>query len=336
MTSIQNKVTVIGTTSWGITLACLIANKNISVDIWARTKNEAQSIQNDREDKKHLPGITLPKSITINHDLESCIKNSKYILLAVPSHSFRDNMINLINYLNDNQVIISATKGIEIKTNKRMSEVAAEYISYNQNNTFSVLSGPNLAKEIANGLPASSVIASLSSETAQDIQNMLTTKTFRVYRSSDVTGVELCGSLKNIIAIGAGIVDGLNFGNNAKSALVTRGLAEIKRFAMAYNAQETTFYGLAGIGDLMTTISSDYSRNRYVGEQLAMGNNIDSITNNMTNVAEGINTTKAIYSISLSKNIEMPITSMVYQIIFENLSPMDAFSALMDRELTAE
>ena len=165
---------------------------------------------------------------------------------------------------------------------------------------------------------------------------MLTTKTFRVYRSSDVTGVELCGSLKNIIAIGAGIVDGLNFGNNAKSALVTRGLAEIKRFAMAYNAQETTFYGLAGIGDLMTTISSDYSRNRYVGEQLAMGNNIDSITNNMTNVAEGINTTKAIYSISLSKNIEMPITSMVYQIIFENLSPMDAFSALMDRELTAE
>ena len=336
MTSMQNKVTVMGTTSWGITLACLLAKKNIPVDIWTRTEIEAQSIRNDREDKKHLPGITLPKSITINHDLESCIKNSKYILLAVPSHSFRDNMINLINYLNDNQVIISATKGIEIKTNKRMSEVAAEYISYNQNNTFSVLSGPNLAKEIANGLPASSVIASLSSETAQDIQYILTTKTFRVYRSSDVTGVELCGSLKNIIAIGAGIVDGLNFGNNAKSALVTRGLAEIKRFAMTYNAQETTFYGLAGIGDLMTTISSDYSRNRYVGEQLAMGNNIDSITNNMTNVAEGINTTKAIYSISLSKNIEMPITSMVYQIIFENLSPMDAFSALMDRELTAE
>ncbi len=336
MTSIQNKVTVMGTTSWGITLACLLANNNIPVDIWTRTEIEAQSIQNDREDKRHLPGITLPKNITINHNLESCMKNSKYILLAVPSHSFRDNMINLISYLNDNQIIISATKGIEIKTNKRMSEVAAEYISYKQNNTFSVLSGPNLAKEIANGLPASSVIASLSNETAQDIQNILTTKTFRIYRSSDVTGIELCGSLKNIIAIGAGIVDGLNFGNNAKSALVTRGLAEIKRFAMAYNAQETTFYGLAGIGDLMTTISSDYSRNRYVGEQLAMGNNIDSITNNMTNIAEGINTTKAIYSISQSKNIEMPITSMVYQIIFENLPPMDAFSALMDRELTAE
>ena len=336
MTSIQNKVTVIGTTSWGITLACLIANKNISVDIWARTKNEAQSIQNDREDKKHLPGITLSKNITISHDLESCIKNSKYILLAVPSHSFRNNMISLSNYLDNSHTIISATKGIEIETNKRMSEVAAEYISNIQNTTFSVLSGPNLAKEVANGLPASSVIASLSNTTAENIQNLLTTKTFRIYRSSDVVGVELCGSLKNIIAIGAGIVDGLNFGNNAKSALVTRGLTEIKRFAMAYNAQETTFYGLAGIGDLMTTISSDYSRNRYVGEQLAMGNNIDSITNNMTNVAEGINTTKAIYSISQSKNIEMPITSMVYQIIFENLSPMDAFSALMDRELTAE
>ena len=336
MTSIQNKVTVIGTTSWGITLACLIANKNISVDIWARTKNEAQSIQNDREDKKHLPGITLSKNITISHDLESCIKNSKYILLAVPSHSFRNNMISLSNYLDNSHTIISATKGIEIETNKRMSEVAAEYISNIQNTTFSVLSGPNLAKEVANGLPASSVIASLSNTTAENIQNLLTTKTFRIYRSSDVVGVELCGSLKNIIAIGAGIVDGLNFGNNAKSALVTRGLAEIKRFAMAYNAQETTFYGLAGIGDLMTTISSDYSRNRYVGEQLAMGNNIDSITNNMTNVAEGINTTKAIYAISQEKNIEMPITSMVYQIIFENLSPMDAFSALMDRELTAE
>ena len=336
MTSIQNKVTVIGTTSWGITLGCLIANKNISVDIWARTKNEAQSIQNDREDKKHLPGITLSKNITISHDLESCIKNSKYILLAVPSHSFRNNMISLSNYLDNSHTIISATKGIEIETNKRMSEVAAEYISNIQNTTFSVLSGPNLAKEVANGLPASSVIASLSNTTAENIQNLLTTKTFRIYRSSDVVGVELCGSLKNIIAIGAGIVDGLNFGNNAKSALVTRGLAEIKRFAMAYNAQETTFYGLAGIGDLMTTISSDYSRNRYVGEQLAMGNNIDSITNNMTNVAEGINTTKAIYAISQEKNIEMPITSMVYQIIFENLSPMDAFSALMDRELTAE
>ena len=336
MTSIQNKVTVIGTTSWGITLACLIANKNISVDIWARTKNEAQSIQNDREDKKHLPGITLSKNITISHDLESCIKNSKYILLAVPSHSFRNNMISLANYLDNSHTIISATKGIEIETNKRMSEVAAEYISNIQNTTFSVLSGPNLAKEVANGLPASSVIASLSNTTAENIQNLLTTKTFRIYRSSDVVGVELCGSLKNIIAIGAGIVDGLNFGNNAKSALVTRGLAEIKRFAMAYNAQETTFYGLAGIGDLMTTISSGYSRNRYVGEQLAMDNNIDSITNNMTNVAEGINTTKAIYAISQEKNIEMPITSMVYQIIFENLSPMDAFSALMDRELTAE
>ena len=336
MTSMQNKVTVMGTTSWGITLACLLANKNTPVDIWTRTEIEAQSIQNDREDKKHLPGITLSKNITISHDLESCIKNSKYILLAVPSHSFRNNMISLANYLDNSHTIISATKGIEIETNKRMSEVAAEYISNIQNTTFSVLSGPNLAKEVANGLPASSVIASLSNTTAENIQNLLTTKTFRIYRSSDVVGVELCGSLKNIIAIGAGIVDGLNFGNNAKSALVTRGLAEIKRFAMAYNAQETTFYGLAGIGDLMTTISSGYSRNRYVGEQLAMDNNIDSITNNMTNVAEGINTTKAIYAISQEKNIEMPITSMVYQIIFENLSPMDAFSALMDRELTAE
>ena len=336
MTDPQNKVTVIGTTSWGITLACLIANKNIPVDIWARTENEAHIIENNREDKKHLPGINLPRSITIKHSLESCIKNSTYILLAVPSHTFRENIINITNYLNDTHILISATKGIEIETNKRMSEVASEYISHDLSTKFSVLSGPNLAKEIANGLPASSVVASMSGTTAQNIQNLLTTKTFRVYRSSDVAGVELCGSLKNIIAIAAGIVDGLNFGNNAKSALVTRGLAEIKRFAMAYNAQESTFYGLAGIGDLMTTISSAYSRNRHVGEQLATGNNIESITNNMTNVAEGINTTKAIYSISQSKNIEMPITSMVYRIIFENLPPMDAFSELMDRELTAE
>ena len=332
----HNKVSVIGTTSWGITLACLIASKNIPVNIWARTESEAQIIQNDREDKKHLPGVMFPNSITIDHDLDSVLENSKYILLAVPSHTFRDNMINLSNYINDSHVIVSATKGIETETNKRMSEIASEYISNDQNTTFSVLSGPNLAKEIANGLPASSVIASLSDKTAQDIQNLLTTKTFRVYRSSDVTGVELCGSLKNIIAIAAGIVDGLNFGNNAKSALVTRGLAEIKRFAMAHNAQETTFYGLAGIGDLMTTISSSYSRNRYVGEQLATGNNINSITKNMTNVAEGINTTQAIYSISQSKNIEMPITSMVHRIIFENLTPMAAFSELMERELTAE
>lgn len=336
MTDTQNKVTVIGTTSWGITLACLIANKNIPVDIWARTENEAQIIENEREDKKHLPGVSLPRSITIKHSLESCIENSTYILLAVPSHTFRENMINITNYLNDSHIIISATKGIEIETNKRMSEVASEYIGHDLSTKFSVLSGPNLAKEIANGLPASSVIASMSSTTAQNIQNLLTSKTFRVYRSSDVAGVELCGSLKNIIAIAAGIVDGLNFGNNAKSALVTRGLAEIKRFAMAYNAQESTFYGLAGIGDLMTTISSAYSRNRHVGEQLATGNNIESITNNMTNVAEGINTTKAIYSISQSKNIEMPITSMVYRIIFENLTPINAFSELMDRELTAE
>lgn len=336
MTDTQNKITVLGTTSWGITLASLIAKKNIAVDLWARTEKEAYEIELAREDKTHLPGIILPSLITVKYSLESCVENSKYILIAVPSHSFRENILNLSKYLNDTQILISATKGIEINTNKRMSEVAAEYISDFQYSNFSVLSGPNLAKEIANGLPASSVIASSNHTTALEIQKLITTSNFRVYTSSDVPGVELCGSLKNIIAIAAGILDGLQFGNNAKSALVTRGLSEIKRFAMAYNAQEATFYGLAGIGDLMTTISSSYSRNRYVGEQLSKGESINTITTNMTNVAEGINTTQAIYSMSQSKNIAMPITSMVYRILFDNLPPMVAFTELMDRELTSE
>lgn len=330
------KVAVVGTTTWGTTLGILLARSNLPVTLLCRTSEEAEALNSEREHRRFLPGVRFPDGLTVSADVEAELSQVQLIILAVPSDRLRQNIRSIRDYLPANPLVLSVAKGLELPDGKRMSQILEEELPPHHQPGICALSGPNLAWEIVQGLPASTVVAGRDASKTACVQEILMSSTFRVYTSDDLIGVELGGTLKNIIALGAGIADGLKMGDNGKSALITRGLAEITRLGVAAGAQPMTFAGLAGLGDIVATCASPLSRNRYVGEQLAQGRTWPEIRASMDNVAEGVNTTVAALKMAAELNVEMPIAQMTYRVLFEGLPPQKAITELMGRPPRSE
>ncbi|MFC1708863.1 NAD(P)H-dependent glycerol-3-phosphate dehydrogenase [Candidatus Omnitrophota bacterium] len=329
----KQTIAVLGDGGWGTTLSILLANKGYSVCLWGAFSDYVKSLKKKRENFIFLKGIKIPKKILITPDIKVALDHAQAVILAIPSQYLRSVLRKLKGQNLGGRKFLSATKGIEQGSLMRMSEVVSKELGKID---LAVLSGPNIAQEIARGKPAVTVVASGNKKTACYFQDLLMSKNLRVYTNSDVVGVELGGSLKNIIALACGISDGLNLGTNAKAALLTRGLVEISRLGVKMGAKRETFSGVSGLGDLVTTCSSPYSRNRSVGEQIARGAKLTSITKKMSMVAEGILTTKAAYGLSKKHKAEMPITKEIYQVLCKNKSPQRAVNDLMRREKKPE
>ncbi len=329
----NEKIAVLGDGGWGTTLAILLAKKGYPVSLWSAFSDYAQFLQKRRENVKFLPQFKIPQTVDITADAKEAVRCAATVVVAIPSQFVRKTLSKFKDINFSGCIVVSAVKGIENKSLKRISEIIKEESSADK---VCVLSGPTIALEVAKEIPTSAVIACQSTAIAEKVQDIFITERFRVYTSTDVAGVELGGSLKNIIAIAAGISDGLGFGTNAKAALFTRGLVEIKRLGMAMGAQEETFDGLSGIGDLMTTCISPYSRNRHVGEEIAQGKTLTEIVQGMEQIAEGIYTAESAYQLAKKYNIQMPITEQVYKVLFENKNPLQAVTDLMTRERKRE
>ncbi len=330
------RVTVVGTTSWGTTLAILLANNGSDVALWARTEEEASALREAGENPRLPPGSTFPPGLRVTSSLADAAPNADMVVVSVPSRSLRENMRAVRPHLTDGAIVLSATKGMEIESARRMSEVMEEELPEQLHDRIAVLSGPNLAREIVRGMPASTVIASRSEDVALRAQELFMSPAFRVYTNGDVIGVELGGALKNIIALGAGICDGLGYGDNGKAAFITRGLVEMTRLAVAAGANPLTLAGLAGLGDLVATCSSPLSRNRHVGEQLAAGLRLDEVLTSMQNVAEGIDTTRAALTLASRLGVDMPLTQAISAVLFRGVEPRSAVAELMGRAPRSE
>ncbi|MCO5218406.1 MAG: NAD(P)-dependent glycerol-3-phosphate dehydrogenase [Thermomicrobiales bacterium] len=331
MQTAVSKLVVIGSGAWGTTLALVADRAGTETTLLARNQEDYEVFSESRRHPRSLPGIALPDSLMVSMDTERVLADADIVLLAIPSQKLRTGVLPIAPLLNG-KIVASAAKGIEIGTSLLPTQILQEVLGEGSGASICALSGPNLANEIAQGKPATTVIASTDTEAAATVQRALMGPTFRVYTSPDVIGVQIGGALKNIVAIGAGIGDGLQAGDNAKAAFMTRGIAEIARLGMALGADPLTFAGLSGIGDLICTCSSDLSRNHRVGVRLASGESLGSILNSMGEVAEGVDTTRATVKMARDLRIEMPISEEMYQVMFEGKSPLDAVIALMGRE----
>ena len=327
---------VVGATTWGTTLAAVMAGGGRPVVLLTRNPQERDSLQAARENSRFLPGVAFPQSLRVSGDPSESLRRAPLAVIAVPSDRLRENARRLAGHLRPETVVVNATKGLELPTALRMSQVLEQELPSAAHSGICSLSGPNLAKEIAQGKLATTVVASGSHGAAEAAQEALLSPRLRVYTSDDLVGVELGGALKNIVALGAGICDGLDFGENAKAAFITRGLAEITRLGVAAGAHPMTFAGLAGVGDVIATCASRLSRNRFVGEQLALGRSWPEIRASMDNVAEGVNATEAALKLAERLDVEMPITQTTYQILYEDLSPREAAIQLMQRPVGSE
>ncbi len=330
------KIAIIGTTIWGKTLGVVLAHKGLQVRLWARTEQEATGLSAVGPNPTLLSGITFPNQLSITTSLSEALADAKAVILAVPSQAMRQNIRLVKGYLEKSMLVVSAAKGLEIGSEKRMSEVIAEEIDPRFWSNVCVLSGPNLSKEILHGLPAATVVAAGSEAVARIAQRLLTTSKLCVYTNTDVIGVELGGALKNIIALGAGMADGLGYGDNAKAAFITRGLTEMTALGVALGASPLTFSGLAGLGDLIATCASPLSRNHYVGVELTNGRSLKEITDSMAGVAEGVSTTIAAWNLAQRLELEMPITEKIYQVLYQGLDPRRAVAELMEAEVKHE
>ncbi len=329
-------VAVVGATTWGATLAVLAARAGVPVRLLCRTADEADTLRRDGQHARRLPGTLFPKTLRPEHDPAAALHSARLIILAVPSDRFRHNVRRIAAYVPPDAVALSVTKGLELPVGLRMSQVLAEELPGHPPGRFAALSGPNLAGEIIAGKPALTVVAAADESARRLAQDTLMSPAFRVYTSDDLVGAELGGSLKNIIALASGIADGLHAGDNAKAALITRGLNEIGRLGIAAGAQLLTFAGLAGIGDVMATCSSPLSRNRRVGEELAKGRKLPDILAGMDAVAEGVNTTMAALALARRLDVDMPITRLMAQVLFEDLPATECIPALMERPPRSE
>ena len=332
----MEKTVIIGTTSWGTTLGIALCRKGIDTMLWARTEGEAERLNREGENAVHLPGFRFPPGLRATASLDDALLKANLVILAVPSQTMRHNVRLIRDHLNGSMLIMSVAKGLEIDSAKRMSQVISEELDPSFHPNICVLSGPNLAREIASGLPATAVVAAHDASVAAKAQEMMASPLFRVYVNNDVVGVELGGVLKNIIALAAGMVDGLGLGDNTKAGLITRGLAEITRLGVAAGANPLTFAGLAGLGDLVATCSSPLSRNRYVGQELARGRPLEEITDSMTGIAEGVTTTVAALKLARELKVEMPIAEEAYRVLYEGLDVRQAVTELMERKLKHE
>lgn len=313
----------------------LHANRH-TLRLWEFDRREYQRLIADRSNEKKLPGVRIPPEIEIIHDLDLAIRDVDYIVLALPAQKVRSVCQSLVGFLDHPVGIVNLAKGIELGTLMRMSEVIASVCDQSTVKDVATISGPSHAEEVARQIPTSVVAASNDESYARTLQAIFSNAAFRVYRSDDLVGVELGGSLKNIIAIAAGIVQGLGFGDNTLGALLTRGLAEITRMGVDAGARALTFSGLSGIGDLVTTCLSRHSRNRHVGERIGRGEKLNDILDSMVMVAEGVDTCRSAYAMSRKYDVEMPITGEVYYVLFEDKPPAEAVRDLMGRSLKTE
>ncbi|UCE18060.1 MAG: NAD(P)H-dependent glycerol-3-phosphate dehydrogenase [Gemmatimonadota bacterium] len=331
------RIVILGAGSWGITLACHMHRCGYGVSLWEYREDVAEKLQQERRSLELLPEILLAESIEVSSQLEELlVDQSMMLVFVVPSHVLREVAQKVALLMTRELYVISAVKGIENGTFKRMSEILEEELPDGLQSRIAVLSGPSHAEEVSRQIPTSVVAASLRQDVAETVQKVFMSPHFRVYTNHDLIGVELGGALKNIIAIAAGISDGLGFGDNTKGALLTRGLAEITRLGVALGAEPSTFAGLSGTGDLITTCLSRYSRNRYVGEEIGKGKTLSQVLENMVMVAEGVLTTKAAYQLAQQYRVEMPITNEVHAVLFEDKEPARAVNDLMMRAAKAE
>ena len=334
---------IIGAGSWGTALAVLLARHGKATRLIARDAERAAELERDRENKRYLAGSEFPDGMSVHHDAARGLSDCECVIIAVPSVAMREVIDGHVANIGLDTIVVSATKGLEIESGKRMSEVIAESISAHNSipvenaiTNICALSGPNLSVEIAIGLPSLATAASVSIETAERVQMMTSGERFRVYASDDIIGVELGGTLKNIIAIGAGFIDASGLGSNLKAAYVTRGLHEITQLGLSLGAKPSTFAGLSGIGDMLTTCYSPLSRNYRLGTRLAEGDSVDEALEYLGQTAEGVPTTRATLRIARQLGVEMPITETAHKVMFEGVPATEAMKELMQRELQRE
>ncbi len=326
-------ITVIGTGGWGTALAVLLHGNGHKVTLWGRLKEEVEPIIAAGENKAFLPGVKISRQIALTLDAQSALRGAELVALAVPSHGMRPICEKLREFLPSDLPLVSVAKGIENETGARMSEVIAAVL---RTDRVVVLSGPSHAEEAVRGIPTAVVVASRHAQLAVDAQRVFMNERFRIYTHDDVVGVELGGALKNVMAIAAGVCDGIGFGDNTKAALCTRGLAEMTRLGVALGARRETFFGLSGAGDLVVTAFSRHSRNRGFGERLGRGETAEQIAASMQMVAEGVKTAKAAWQLARRHGVDVPITREVYAIIYEGKPPKQAVRDLMTREAKPE
>jgi glycerol-3-phosphate dehydrogenase (NAD(P)+) len=328
------KIAVLGDGGWGTTLAILLANKKFPVTLWGAFEDYTRALAKKRVNHKFLPGVKIPTSIVITHDMERALAGADIAIVAIPSQYLRSVLEANARLLTARKrMYVSVVKGIEVGTLQRMSDIIKRAT---RSKAVAVLSGPTIAHEVATGMPTTVAVAASDAHLAKYLQRIFATERFRVYTNSDIIGVELGGSLKNVIAIACGISDGLGFGTNAKAALLSRGLREISRLGVAMGADARTFSGASGLGDLVTTCISPYSRNRYVGEQIGRGKTLAYINSRMQMVAEGVPTAKSAHGLSMRHKVDMPITLEVYRVLFHNKLPLRAVKDLMTRQMKGE
>lgn len=325
----KTNIAIMGAGSWGTALAVLLSNAGHNVGMWTRFEEEAEMINSEREQKKYLPGVRIPDNIKCYADIEKALNNKEIIVLAVPSQYIRENVRNIKSLLNDNQIIVSVAKGLEEDTLLRLSQVVSEEAP---DTKVAVLSGPSHAEEVSRNIPTTVVSSSQDIDTARRIQNVFMTSAFRVYTNPDIIGVEMGGALKNVIALCAGISDGLGYGDNTKAALMTRGIAEIGRLGQALGAEKQTFAGLSGMGDLIVTCTSMHSRNRRAGILIGQGKGLEEALQEVKMVVEGVKTTRAAFKLAKKHQVEMPIVEQAYRVLFEGCNPGQAVSRLMVRD----
>ncbi len=330
----MKQIAVIGAGSWGTALAVIAARAGHNVRLWSRNDLVTSSINQQHVNSRYLSSTSIPENVTATGDIGAALQDASMVLLAVPSHAAREMLIAITSHLAEDSLIVNVAKGIEIESGKRISEIAKEVVT--GSHPFVTLSGPSFAKEVVAGHPTAIVAASKDGAAARAVQNDLSFENLRIYTNADVVGTEVGGSVKNVMAIAAGMADGLGFGANSVAALITRGLAEITRLARREGAQMETLMGLAGLGDLVLTCTGSLSRNRFVGEELGKGRTLAEITAELSEVAEGINTARAVKKVADRAGLEMPITNEVNAVLYDGKPARDAVSELMSRPLREE
>ncbi|HUV77195.1 MAG TPA: NAD(P)H-dependent glycerol-3-phosphate dehydrogenase [Desulfobacterales bacterium] len=330
------KIGVVGAGSWGTALSNLLGLKGFKIDLWVFEKEVKEQIESSRENNVFLPGVSLSRNIFPSNDLAGVVKGKDLVLVVVPSHVMRETGKKIQGDISPKTIIVSASKGIENKTHLTMSGVLREILHDTPEDSFAVLSGPSFAREVAGKIPTVVAVASKDQNVAGFVQHVFATRYFRVYTNNDMIGVELGGAVKNVIAIASGVIEGLGLGLNARAALITRGLTEIRRLGLKLGANPRTFAGIAGVGDLVLTCTGDISRNYTVGKKMGEGMKLNEILSEMRMVAEGVKTAKSVYNLSRKLGVEMPICHEVYRILYEDLPPKEAVHRLMTRTLKHE
>ena len=329
------KISVIGSGGWGIALTILLHKNRHDLTIWSFDKREAEELKTTRENKTKLPNILLPEDIKVTDDLKEAVDNKDVLILAVPSKAIRSVSKSLKDIIKDNQIIVNVAKGLEEDTLKTMTDIIEEELK-GKNPQVAVLSGPSHAEEVGKGIPTTCVVSAHNKELTLYLQNIFMNPSFRVYTSPDMLGVEIGGALKNVIALAAGIADGLNYGDNTKAALITRGIKEISLLGVAMGGEQSTFYGLTGLGDLIVTCASMHSRNRTAGILLGQGKTLDEAIKEVNMVVEGVYSAKSALMAAKKYNVEIPIIEQVNAVLFENKNAAEAVNELMIRDKKLE